>query len=80
MKVQVISFSFLCILALNGSSIYAEEEFSCPRCKIIREENAKKGPPEFIYYDDYLKAEEAKKAQTKENPKELEKAIKLDQP
>ena len=54
---------------LVGSHMGAEEVATCKRCQIIREENAKKGPPEYKYYDDYLKAEEAKKAaQKEENP------------
>lgn len=29
----------------------------CNRCEKIREENAKKGPSPYKYYEDYLKAE-----------------------
>lgn len=74
MKTQIYPFFFIgaLTLTLSGSFLYAEEVPTCPRCQIIREENAKKGPPEYEYYDDYLRAQEAKKSPNKDNSKELE--------
>lgn len=37
--------------------VHTEEVAVCPRCQLIREENAKKGPPKHVYYEDYLKEE-----------------------
>lgn len=55
---------FLSALTFAGNFLQAEEAPVCPRCQIIREENAKKGPPKYKYYEDYLKA------QDEESPKE----------
>lgn len=63
-------FFFIGALVLTGSSLQAEEPSSCPRCQLIREENAKKGPPEFEYYDDYLKAEQEKARKIEQAKKE----------
>lgn len=74
MKIHIISFFFIGVLAIPGSFLHAEEEPACALCKMIREENAKKGPPEFEYYDDYLRSQGIKKDQIQENPEPLEKA------
>ena len=40
------------------SSVIANEAV-CPKCVRIREENAKKPPNPYEYYEDYLKAKES---------------------
>ncbi len=51
-----IAYFFLSAFILAGNiQAQAEEAPVCPRCQIIREENAKKGPPKHKYYEDYLK-------------------------
>jgi hypothetical protein len=76
MENQKIQLFVLTVLA--GGFLNAEEVPTCHRCQIIREENAKKGPPEFEYYDDYLKAQDSRKPQDKAKPTEDEEAKDLD--
>ena len=46
----------LLLLSVWSCGIVSGEEV-CHRCEIIREENAKKPPPKYEYYEDYLKAQ-----------------------
>lgn len=50
---------FLMCLSLFVASSLMANEGVCPRCVKIREENAKKPPNPYEYYEDYLKAKES---------------------
>lgn len=78
MKNYASNYLLIGLFALVGSSLSGEEVATCKRCQIIREENAKKGPPEYKYYDDYLRAEEAKKTGQKTESSTLEEANTVD--
>lgn len=83
MKTYASNFLFIGFFALVVSplgSLSSEEQATCKRCQLIREENAKKGPPEFKYYDDYLRAEEAKKGAQEKEPLAPEDIKQTDRP
>lgn len=46
----------ICLSMITLTNLCANEGV-CPRCVRIREENAKKPPNPYKYYEDYLKAE-----------------------
>lgn len=48
----------------------------CHKCEVIREKNKHLPPPEFEFYDDYLKAEKEKKVSAFEFLDDSEKADK----
>lgn len=57
----MLYFLILPLLAFSG--LAAEGTSSCPKCEMVREYNAAHPENHPYYYEDYLKEQEAKKAE-----------------
>ena len=62
------------LMLILGFTLSASFSYGvCHKCEVIREKNKHLPPPEFEFYDDYLKAEKDKKVSVSAKPKEAEK-------
>lgn len=58
-----MKFFLMLMLGFTLSASYSQGV--CHKCEVIREKNKHLPPPEFEFYDDYLKAEKDKKVSAK---------------